>query len=127
MHCESIEIGSYAHVNNPLPVAARVGPLLASSIIAPLEPGTRNMPEDPQSQVRNLFHHMGAILDAAEAKWEHIAKITFYGSNPELRKLVNGPWLQQFPDPKRRPARFVNISADGPSCAICEFLAYVEN
>ena len=74
----SIEIDSFQHAN-PIPAASRVGPLLASSIIAPRDPGRRaSVPEDVDGQLANLFHHVGEMLDAAGADWRHIAKMTFY-------------------------------------------------
>ena len=61
---QSIEIDSFAHVN-PIPAASRVGPLVVSSIIPPFNAGERKVPEDIQDCIRNIFLHMGNMLEAA--------------------------------------------------------------
>ena len=63
---QSIEINSFQHVN-PIPAASRIGPLLVSSVIAPRDPGEQTVPEAPEAQYANLFHHIGEILEAAGA------------------------------------------------------------
>ena len=72
-----IEATSVHHVN-PIPTASRVGPLLMSSIIPPRNPGADDMPEEPEAQLANLFHHVGEMLEVGGAGWEHIVKMTFF-------------------------------------------------
>jgi 2-iminobutanoate/2-iminopropanoate deaminase len=123
----SIETDSFAH-ENPIPVATRIGPLLASGIIPAFDSGTRNMPESLEEQVANLFVHIGNALAGAGARWEHVAKITFFANDPEARGKINPSWLEKFPDPESRPSRHTQITADGGHPRIsCDFIAYIED
>ena len=74
---QSIDIEGFGH-ENPIPAATRIGPLLVSSIIAPFDAGTRDVPADPEAQVRNLFASMAGILAAAGGGFADVAKITFF-------------------------------------------------
>ncbi len=121
----SIDIDSFAHVN-PIPAASRVGPLVVSSIIPPFNPGERKVPKDFQDCVRNIYLHMGQMLDAAGAGWEHVAKITFHVSDLEFREQLNDQFVEHFPDPASRPARYTALSQGGPKVS-AEFIAYVED
>ena len=98
---------------NPIPAASRVGPLLVSSIIAPRDPGGDGMPDDVDGQLANLFHHVGAMLDAAGADWRHVAKMTFYVADIARARRHQRPWIEHFPDPASRPARHTQVLADG--------------
>jgi 2-iminobutanoate/2-iminopropanoate deaminase len=122
----SIDIATFSHAN-PIPAASRVGPLLASSIIVGRDAGSSRIPHDVDSQLANLFHHVGAILEAAGADWRHVAKMTFYVPDIGVRDAINGPWAEHFPDPASRPARHTQVSPAGAQAVTCEFLAYVED
>jgi hypothetical protein len=38
--------------------------------------------------------------------------------------MLNGPWLERFPDAESRPARHTQVT---PGIAVsCEFIAYIE-
>jgi len=124
----SIDIESLVH-GNPIPAATRIGPYVTSSIVAPFDPGTRNVPETIEGQIDNLFTHVGQMLDGAGATWDDVAKMTFFVADPmESRTALNGPWLEHFPDPSSRPARH-NRKVDwpGPAQISCDFVAYIED
>lgn len=124
---QSIDIDSFIH-QNPIPAATRIGPFLTSSITVPYNPGTREMPEDLETQIDNLFIHVGNMLEAAGATWDDIAKMTFYVADPgKSREALNGPWVERFPDPASRPARH-NMKAQlgGVMQISCTFEAYIE-
>ena len=121
----SVEANSVHHVN-PIPTASRVGPLLMSSIIPARTPGADEIPEDPEAQLANLFHHVGEMLEAGGATWDHVAKMTFYVPDLKLRDLINAPWVEHFPDPSSRPARHTQLAAGAGSFISCDFVAYVE-
>ena len=125
MSRRSIDIASFSHAN-PIPAASRVGPLLASSIIVGREPGSSRIPDDIESQIANLFHHVAEILEAASADWRHIVKMTFYVSDIAARDAINAPWTAHFPDPSSRPARYTQVNPAGSTAVTCEFLAYLE-
>ncbi|HZX54871.1 MAG TPA: Rid family hydrolase [Ilumatobacteraceae bacterium] len=122
---QSIEITSFVHVN-PIPAASRIGPLLVSSVIAPRDPGESTVPETPEGQYANLFHHIGQILAGAGADWRHIARITFYVPDVSYRDSCNPIWVEHFPDAESRPARHTQFVANS-KVATCEFIAYVDD
>jgi enamine deaminase RidA (YjgF/YER057c/UK114 family) len=121
----SIEIEGFRHAN-PIPAASRAGPLIASSVIAARDAGSDDTPEDPAAQIANLFRHAGEILRAAGADWRHVVRMNFYVPDIAVRALINGPWLERFPDPESRPARHTQVAAD-QAAASCEFVAYVDD
>jgi hypothetical protein len=55
--------------------------------------------------------------------------MTFYVTDPTKScEAVNGPWVERFPDPASRPARYNQPIPDvgGPVQVSCDFVAYVE-
>lgn len=121
---QSFDISSLTHAN-PIPAATRIGPLVMSSIIVPRDPGASTVPETIEDQLANLFHHVGEALTAAGAGWHHVAKMTFYLPDLDLRAELNRPWLQHFPDPTSRPARHTQLSPG--KFAQCDFVAYIDH
>lgn len=117
----SIDIESFQHAN-PIPSACRIGPMIASSVITARDPGRTTVPDDIESQIDNLFHHMGEMLDAAGAGWEHVIKLEFSVPSLDDRAKINVPYLERFPDPDSRPARHTSV---GAVTAQCTFWAYV--
>lgn len=111
----------------PIPTASRVGPLLASSVVAPYDVGTRSLPETVSEQVANLFERAGRVLDTGGAGWADVAKMTFYVRDASSRDAIDEAWTTHFPDPDHRPARTtVTVAAMPPSMEVqCEFLAVV--
>ncbi len=122
----SIDVEGFQHTN-PIPSASRVGPLLASSVILPREPGGTHTPDSVDEQLANLFTHIGRMLEAGGADWRHIVKVSFYVPDLALRDAINGPWVQRFPDPASRPARHTQLTAAGGRAISCEFLAYIDD
>ncbi len=117
----SIEIEGLTHLT-AIPVASRIGPLLVSSVVAPFNPGTRDVPEAIEAQYANIFRHVGLMLEEAGANWSHVAKMEFW--TPTVDKGVLDPfWLEKFPDPKSRPARHTHVG-QGQS-ARASFIAYI--
>ena len=103
----SIAIEGLSHLTE-IPVASQIGPLLVSSVIAPFNPGTRDIPETLEDQYANIFLHTGRMLQAADADWRHIAKMEFW--TPTADKGVLDPlWVEKFPDPQSRPARHTHV------------------
>ena len=124
MKRQSFDIDSFRHAN-PIPCVTRIGPLLMSSIIVSRDPGGDTVPETIEAQLDNLFHHVGEMLHAAGADWQHVAKMTFYMPSLDLRAQLNVPWVAHFPDPASRPARHTQLAPT--SYAQCDFVAYVDD
>lgn len=118
----SFDVASMPH-GNPIPSAARLGPLVVSSIIAARNPGTTEVPDSIDEQIENLFHHAGEILAVAGAGWEHVVRMNFFLPSLDDRVAVNGPWVRHFPDPESRPTRHTQVG--GAPYAQCDVWAYV--
>lgn len=124
---KSIEIESFQHAN-PIPVATRIGPLLASGIIPAFNPGTRELPDTVDEQIGNLFTHIGNALAAGGGSWDDVAKITFFANDPDARGKINPFWLEKFPVADSRPSRHTQITPNGgPPAVSCDFIAYIED
>jgi 2-iminobutanoate/2-iminopropanoate deaminase len=119
----SITIPGLSHLT-AIPVATRVGPLVVSSVIAPFDPGTRDVPDTIEEQIANIFRHVGAMLDEAGATWDDVAKMSFWVAEPAHRAAIEAPWLEHFPDGASRPSRHTHITKGAPM-ASADFLAYV--
>ena len=118
----SYDVASMPH-GNPIPAVTRIGPLVMSSVVVSRDPGTTDVPTDLAAQLDNLFHHVGEMLNAAGADWEHVAKMTFFLPSLDDRAALNAPWLAHFPDPESRPARHTQLATGHD--ARCDFVAYV--
>jgi 2-iminobutanoate/2-iminopropanoate deaminase len=104
----SIEVPGVAH-NAPIPLGARVGPLLCSSGIAGKDGATGQLPADAASQTRLAFENMDKLLAAGGATLAHLVKLTVYVKDNSLRDAINTEWLARFPDPLDRPARHIVV------------------
>ena len=119
----SIEIDGLTH-KTAIPVASRIGPLLVSSVIAPFNPGTRDVPDTIAGQYENIFRHVGLMLAEAGADWRHIAKMEFWTPTAD-RGALDPFWIDKFPDPASRPARHTHVG-QGDS-ARASFIAYIDD
>ena len=118
---KSINIDGLSHLT-AIPVASQIGPLLVSSVIAPFNPGTRDVPDTLQAQYANIFRHAGLMLEAAGGNWSHVAKMEFWTPTAD-RTALDPLWLEKFPDEASRPARHTHVG-HGTS-ARASFIAYI--
>lgn len=118
----SIHIDGLSH-QTAIPVASRIGPLLVSSVIAPFDPGTRNVPATLEAQAANIFRHVEKMLEAAGGNWSHVAKMEFWAPSAEARAVIDGPWTQKFPDAEARPARHTHTGQGAALSA--SFMAWI--
>jgi 2-iminobutanoate/2-iminopropanoate deaminase len=119
----SIHIDGLSHLT-AIPVATRIGPMLTSSVIAPFDPGTRNAPATYEAQATNIFRHVGAMLAAAGADWQHVAKMEFWVPAADARTALEAPWIEKFPEAASRPSRHTHVGEANVITA--SFIAYVE-
>ncbi len=119
----SITIDGLSH-QTAIPVASKTGPLLASSVIAPFNPGTRDVPETIEAQYENIFRHAGLMLEAGGGGWEHVTKMEFWLATGADRPALEAFWLERFPDEHSRPARHTHVGGVKRMCA--SLLAYIE-
>lgn len=119
----SIHIDGLSHLT-AIPVASRIGPLVMSSVITSFDPGTRDVPDSAEAQFRNIFTHVAAMLVAAGAAWGDVIKMSFWIPSAAERPVLEGLWLEHFPDESSRPARHTHISTD-QGAPTADFTAYI--
>lgn len=102
---KSVEVPGLSHATAPIPMACRVGPILATSGIGGKDRRTGDMPATAEAQAANCFSNLTAVLEAAGLTLQDVVKLTVYVSDETHRSAVNDPWLKHFPDPEHRPAR----------------------
>ncbi|HEY3537321.1 MAG TPA: RidA family protein [Trinickia sp.] len=124
---QSIVVEGIAH-KFPVPNACRIGNLVVSSAIHGIDPATRTLPEDLESQCAHVFANMQAVVEAAGGSTRDIVKMTIYLKDRDNRGPVNEEWVRMFPDPESRPARHAQLLlVDGPSLIQCDFMAVIES
>jgi 2-iminobutanoate/2-iminopropanoate deaminase len=121
----SIHVAGLGH-NAPIPVAARVGPLLCSSAIAGKDAATGALPADAATQAKNAFANLRRVLEAGGATLADVAKLAITVHDNSVRDAVNAEWLACFPDPDDRPARHIVVHELQHGMALqLEFIALV--
>ena len=123
MKRKSISIDGLEH-KTAIPVASKTGPLLASSVISPFSPGTRDIPGSIEEQYANIFRHSELILQAAGGSWDCVTKMEFWLAEAEHRPLLEPFWLERFPEESSRPARHTHVG--GVARMSASLLAYIE-
>lgn len=108
MRQKSIHIDKIGH-SAPIPLACRIGPILATSGIMGRDADTGRMPEDAPGQVANCFRNLGLVLAEADMDLGDVVRFTIYVKREEDRDAINPVWLDHYPDPARRPARHVQV------------------
>ena len=121
-HRRSIVIDGLAH-QTAIPVASKTGPLLASSVIAPFNPDTREVPATIEAQFENIFRHAGLMLEAAGGSWQNLTKMEFWLAQAADRPALEPFWIQYFPDENSRPARHTHVG--GVKRMSASILAYI--
>lgn len=123
---ESIHIAGFER-GNPIPVAARIGPLLFSGSLTGRDARTGAMPESIDEQCENVFAVVRELMSAAGGTTGDILKMTFHLVDYRDRKALNREWLRHFPDPESRPVRQV-IAAhlDGGAVIHCDLVAVID-
>ncbi len=119
---QSIAIPGYTPAN-PIPAAARKGPLLITGGIEGLDPETGGIAEGVEAQANLTFSNLQRVLEAGGSGWADVVKMEFLISGPDVRKEINKHWLEIFPDPDDRPARHVRLSDTLPAGAVLQCTA----
>lgn len=106
----SIHVPGLGHGSQPIPVASVVGGLLATGGISGRDPVTNEIPEDPAAEVAQAFANLRAVLEAAGASPDDVAKVTVLVQDREVRQHINPVWVEMFPDHESRPARHTLVT-----------------
>lgn len=121
----SLQVPHVGH-RAPIPLGARVGPLICSSAIAGRDPADGVLPADGALQVQHAFANLRALLAAGGAGLEHVVKLGVTLADEGLRDAVNVQWLACFPDPDDRPARHIVVQPLGHGLQVqLELMAWV--
>jgi 4-hydroxy-4-methyl-2-oxoglutarate aldolase len=120
----SVDVAGLSHGALPIPVASRIGLLIATGGIRGLDASTGSMPGDITEQVELMFGNLRLSIEAAGAGVQDILKVTIWVGTPEVRLALNAPWTKLFPDRASRPARHVLNYEFPPGMFVqCEALA----
>ena len=84
----SLNVPGAGH-NAPIPLGARVGPLICSSGISGKDPATGQLPADAATQVHLAFANMDALLAAGGATLAHVAKLHITVNDNAVRDAIN--------------------------------------
>lgn len=123
----SLHIPGVTHGNVPIPMGARVGPLIASSGIAGKDPATDKVVADPAEQARLAFQNMAALVRAGGGTPADIVRVTVFVKDDSVRPHINAAWLEMFPNPDDRPARHTQVLDLQHGMVLqLEMLAYVK-
>lgn len=120
----SVHVAGLSHGSLPIPVASRVGNVIATGGIRGVDPATGEMPAPVEAQAKLMFSNLRRTVEAAGATVENILKVTVWIATPEARAAINQPWIELFPDPESRPARHILMhDLPGGMLVQCEALA----
>ncbi len=123
----TIQVKGFNHAN-PIPAAARVGPLLMSGLINGTDPTTGKLAEGLEAQCASMFQQIRNVLAAAGGTPDDLVRLTVWLKDRSQRGPLNEQWLQMFPDAHNRPAR-ISLEASSLSAGIlvqCEITAYID-
>jgi 2-iminobutanoate/2-iminopropanoate deaminase len=123
---QSIHVPGLGHGTNPIPAAARRGPLLATGRVHGVDLSTGSLPTEITDQVRFAFANLGHVLTAGGGSWSDVVHLTVYLAQGSTRPAVNDVWVDVFPDESARPARHAIVATLPGGLAVqLEALAYV--
>jgi 2-iminobutanoate/2-iminopropanoate deaminase len=100
-----INVDGLGHSTQPIPLAARRGPLLVSGTISGRDRASGQRPDSALDEIRTAFANLQAVVSASGMDLDAVVKVDVALSDPALRTEVNQVWLELFPSADDRPAR----------------------
>jgi 2-iminobutanoate/2-iminopropanoate deaminase len=104
MRQQSIEIEHIGHAA-PIPVASRVGNVLATSAIGGRSMTDGKLAPDADGQAKNAFESLKAILAKGGMGLGDVVRVSCYVVDDKHRDVLNKYWVECWPDEHHRPAR----------------------
>lgn len=124
---QTCHVAGFSHAN-PIPAAARVGPLLMSGLINGTDPATGKLADGLEAQCACMFQQVRNVLVAGGGTPDQLVRMTVWLKDRSQRGPLNAQWLAMFPDADDRPAR-LSLQATELSAGIlvqCEITAYID-
>lgn len=103
----SVYVPGLGHGTNPVPPAARRGPLLMTGGVRGVDRVTGVLPADGREQTRLAFANLQALVEAGGGTVDDLVHVTVFTAEDGLRPAVNDEWVAMFPAQDARPARHV--------------------
>lgn len=124
---QTLHVAGFSH-QNPIPAAARKGPLLMSGLINGTDPETGKLAEGMEAQCAAMFKQIRRILAAGGGTPDDLVRLTVWLKDRGQREPLNAQWLAMFPDPARRPARMALHAPElaGGILVQCEITAWID-
>ena len=119
---QSIVVPGYTPVQ-PIPSAARKGPLVITGGIEGIDPTTGKIAATREEQIALTFSNLERILAAAGCAWSDVVKLDFFIRTPDIRAGINEHWHRVFANPDDRPARQVRVSDALPEGVVVQCVA----
>ncbi len=112
---------------HPIPMGARLGNLVVSSIITGTDPDTRELPPNIEGQAEVIFRNIKSLMEDAGGTVDDIARVSFFVQSKQLhRPPIDVEWEKMFPEGSARPARiFLEVSPQGAPLVQCEVIGLI--
>lgn len=101
---QELEIPGVGHPQ-PFSHGVRVGNVIFTSGIDPIDPATGKPGDTIERQAELLFQNLGTLLKAGGATLANVGQVTVYMQDPGQRAALNTEWVKAFPEGTVRPAR----------------------
>jgi 2-iminobutanoate/2-iminopropanoate deaminase len=99
-----LEIPGLAH-RDPLPMGAKIGDLVFSSVIGGQDPKTNKQVADAEGQIDQAFQNMRALVEQAGGATDDIGLVWVFLRDKSDQSAMIEAWLRMFPRDGDRPAR----------------------
>jgi 2-iminobutanoate/2-iminopropanoate deaminase len=100
----AIEIPGLVH-KDPLPMGARLGPMVFSSVIAPEDPANGKLVEGALPQIDRAFENMKLFMNAAGGSDAQINHVWVFMKDFTFQPPMVERWVRDYPKFGDRPAR----------------------
>ena len=108
----------------PYSQAIRVGDMLFTSGVIPVDPATGNIPDGSAAQAQQAFTNLTHLIEDAGGKMENVVKTTVFIKEMDDFGAINEVYAKFFPEPY--PARSCVEVARLPKDVMLEIEAIVE-
>ncbi len=110
-----------------VPVACRIGPILATSAVLGKDPVSGELPDNAEEQARNAFINLRRVLEAAGMDLGDVIKLTIFVLDNKYRDVCYKYWNETYPDPQHMPARHTLLQPVGIGLLQLEVLAVAKD